>query len=165
MQPKDFVYKYITSAKNVQNKTGVPALVTLTQAAVESKWGDVAPGFNFFGVKSSEGKLSSDDQLLLTHEVLDNPNVKFPKIVNIVQIMQKRYRYTVYDYFRKYATSEDGFIDHAEFLIKNERYKEALGLKDPIEVLKGIAAAGYATDPNYASLLVRVAGMIQKYMI
>lgn len=164
MQPKDFVYKYITSAKNVQLKTGVPALVTLVQAAVESKWGDVAPGFNFFGVKSQNGLLNNS-QLLLTHEYLNNPNVKFPKVVAVVQKGNRIWEYTVYDYFRKYDTAEDGFIDHAEFLVKNERYKEALSLKDPIEVLKGIAAAGYATDPNYASLLVRVADMIKKYMI
>ncbi len=164
MQPKDFVYKYITAATNAEKQTGVPALVTLTQAAVESKWGDVAPAFNFFGVKSEHGILDNS-QLLLTHEYLDNPNVKFPKVVNVVQVAQKRFKYTVYDYFRKYDSAEDAFTEHALFLVKNERYKEALALKKPTEVLQGIAKAGYATDPDYASLLTRVAEMIEKYMI
>jgi len=163
MQPKDFVYKYLTAAKNAEMQTGVPALVTLTQAAVESKWGDVAPGFNFFGIKDTDG-LNGNEQLLLTHEYLDNPNAKFPKIVNIVQLAQRRYKYTVYDYFRKYPDAESAFTDHGAFLVKNERYKEALASKDPIAVLQGIAKAGYATDPDYASLLTRVAEMIKKYI-
>lgn len=172
MQPKDFVYKYLTAANNSEKNLvkvingvtcKVPSLVTLTQGAVESKWGDIAPGYNFFGVKDANG-LKDGGQLLLTHEDLDNPNGKFPKVVNIIQVAQKIYRYTVYDYFRVYKTPEDAFNDHANFLLNNKRYAEALQQSDPIEVLKGIAAAGYATDPNYADLLVRVATMIKKYL-
>lgn len=163
MQPKDFVFKYLTAARNAEKKYGLPALITLTQAAVESKWGDVAPGYNFFGVKDTDG-LNGNEQLLLTHEYLNNPNEKFPKIVNIVQVAQRRWRYAVYDYFRKYDSPEDAFNDHAEFLVKNERYKEALTLKDPVAMLQAIAKAGYATDPNYASLLTRVAEMIKNYL-
>ena len=163
MQPKDFVYKYLTAGRNTEKKYGLPALITLTQAAVESKWGDVAPGYNFFGVKDTDG-LNGNEQLLLTHEYLDNPTGKFPKVVSIAQVAQRRWKYAVYDYFRKYDTAEDAFNDHAEFLVKNERYKEALTLKDPIAMLQAIAKAGYATDPNYASLLTKVAEMIKNYL-
>lgn len=180
MQPKDFVFKYLTAAKNAENyifekteatvvvkqKTNVLSVTTLTQAAVESKWGDVAPGYNFFGVKDTDG-LNGNEQLLLTHEYLNNPNVKFPVVESIKTIYQngkKIYLYAVKDYFRLYKTPEDAFVDHAVFLATNERYSEALKQKDPIKQLEEIAKAGYATDPNYAKLLTDVAGMIIKYI-
>ena len=45
-----FVSQYISHANLVAEKTGVPALVTLAQAALESGWGEHAPNYNFFGM-------------------------------------------------------------------------------------------------------------------
>lgn len=51
MKPQLFVEKYLLDAKRVQAKTGITATAVLTQAALESAWGEVAPGNMFFGVK------------------------------------------------------------------------------------------------------------------
>jgi flagellar protein FlgJ len=61
----------------------------------------------------------------------------------------------VRDWFRKYNTPEESFTDHAQFFFRNKRYAKALLVKeDPREFARRVAAAGYATDPNYATLLV-----------
>ena len=65
------------------------------------------------------------------------------------------YSYRVLGKFRKYASARDSFIDHGVFLSVNPRYKKAfLYTKDPYQFAREIAAAHYATDPNYASKLV-----------
>lgn len=55
MKPQLFVEKYLPDAKRVQAKTGITATAVLTQAALESAWGEVAPGNMFFGVKDTDG--------------------------------------------------------------------------------------------------------------
>jgi len=55
MKPSLFVQKYFPHAKKVEVNTGITAIAILTQAALESAWGDVAPGNMFFGVKNTDG--------------------------------------------------------------------------------------------------------------
>jgi flagellar protein FlgJ len=55
MKPQLFVDKYLPHARKVEEKTGLSAVATLTQAALESAWGDVATGNMFFGVKDTDG--------------------------------------------------------------------------------------------------------------
>lgn len=60
--------------------------------------------------------------------------------------------------FRKYATAEDSYKDHAEFLDKSPRYQSLFELAqtDYKGWAYGLKAAGYATNPKYPELLIKI---------
>lgn len=167
MKIKDFVTSYYPYAKATEQKTGISALAILTQAALESAWGKVAPGNMFFGVKDTDG-VNGNEQLLTTTEYSRSANLKFPVILSITPVMKggvKMFRYKVKDYFRKYNSPEDCFTDHAQFFIKNKRYAKALIVKQgPYKFFEEIAKAGYATAPDYAATLKKVAKLIEPHI-
>ncbi|PWA05472.1 glycoside hydrolase family 73 protein [Flavobacterium laiguense] len=167
MKPELFVDKYLSHAKKVEAKTGISAVATLTQAALESAWGDVAPGNMFFGVKDTDG-INGNEQLITTTEYSSRANLKFPVIISITPVIRngrKMFKYIIKDYFRKYKTPEDCFNDHALFFFKNIRYAKALEVKnDYNKFFEEIAKAGYATDPNYADTLKAVSKAIVKFV-
>lgn len=156
MKPLDFVKQYYPEALASEKESGISARAILTQAAWESAWGKAAPGFNFFGVKDSDGK-NGNEQLLITHEYSRRMDAKFPEILSVTPIVRngvKMYKYKIKDYFRTYSTPKEAFNDHAAFFKKNPRYAAALQVKsNPALFFEKIAAAGYATDPNYAANL------------
>jgi flagellum-specific peptidoglycan hydrolase FlgJ len=137
MIPKQFYSTYIQYATDSQTATGVPALATLAQAALESAWGAHAPGFNFFGIKDTDG-INGNEQRLNTHEVVGGKTI------------------AVQAEFRKYDTPAEGFIDHGNFLKRNPRYAKAFQFTDPLQFLGEVAKAGYATDPDYAVKLGKI---------
>ena len=60
--------------------------------------------------------------------------------------------------FRKYASVEDSYRDHSEFLDRSERYQDLFKL-DPLDYkgwAYGLKQAGYATNPQYAELLIKI---------
>lgn len=167
MKPQEFVIKYYPEAKKVQDKNGISGEAILAQAALESGWGEHAPGNMFFGVKDTDG-INGNEQLLTTTEYSRRMDLKFPQIISVVPTSingQKYYKYTVKDYFRKYSTPAECFEDHTNFFIKNSRYATALTVKgDPFKFVHEIAKAGYATAPDYEQQLVSIIKMIQKYI-
>lgn len=167
MKPQLFVDKYLPHAKAVEDKTGLSAVATLTQAALESAWGDVAPGNMFFGVKDTDG-INGNEQLITTTEYSSRANLNFPVIISITPVMRngrKMFKYKVKDYFRKYNTPEECFNEHAQFFFKNKRYAKALKVcRDYNKFFDEIAKAGYATDPNYADTLKAVSKSIVKFV-
>lgn len=60
--------------------------------------------------------------------------------------------------FRKYKNPEQSWIDHSEFLVNRPRYAGLFSLKttDYKAWAKGLKAAGYATNPQYAEMLIRI---------
>ena len=52
----------------------------------------------------------------------------------------------------------DSFLDHGIFPTSNKRYAKAIAAyaksKDADEFARGLQKAGYATDPQYAKLLI-----------
>jgi flagellar protein FlgJ len=162
MKPKDFVTKYLPYAKMTEAKTGIHSIAILTQAALESGWGEKAPGNMFFGVKDTDG-INGNEQLLTTTEYSTKETLKVPQIISktLIDPVKKLYKYVVKDYFRKYNTPEESFTDHANFFLKNSRYKAALAVKhDYNKFFEEIHKAGYATGPNYADTLKAVAKTI-----
>ena len=149
-----FYAAYYSMAVQSEKETGVPALFTLAQAALESTWGGSAYGNNFFGVKARASAPEESRQLLKTREVLKTPDKKFPEVISVTKRPDGKYDYVVRDWFRKYSTAAAGFADHGKFLRDNSRYKPAFGhLDDPYAFADAVAAAGYATDPGYAKKL------------
>jgi flagellum-specific peptidoglycan hydrolase FlgJ len=167
MKPADFVAAYKGYALQTQSKTGIPALVILAQAALESGWGRAAPGNMFFGVKDTDG-LNGNEQLITTTEYLRRADVKFPEVISITPVVrngQKWFKYKVKEYFRKYNSPEECFTHHALFLLKNKRYAQALKVKDnPYAFIEALAKAGYATAPDYAKTVKLVAKTIERYL-
>lgn len=165
MKPAEFVKEYYRYAQASERKSGISAVFTLAQAAIESAWGEVAPGNMFFGVKDTDG-VNGNEQLLRTTEYSRRADLKFPVILSITPVIrrgEKYFRYRVKDYFRKYNTPEDCFDDHALFFMKNHRYRYAMPVAgNPIQFAIQIAKAGYATDPEYGTTLLKVITVVQK---
>jgi flagellar protein FlgJ len=127
----------VEPARECQRLTGIPASFTLAQAALESSWGARAPGNNLFGIKADRSwKGATVD--VPTHEVF------------------KGVRIAVTDKFRAYASWAECLADHAKFFRDNPRYTACFRETTGEGWARAVAAAGYATDPNYAKLLVDV---------
>lgn len=169
MTKKEFIQTYKPFALESEKKTGISHLFTLAQAALESAWGERGVGNNFFGIKVPKKFVSSTPnqkkQLLLTTEVLNSPTPnpqQFPKIISISKRTDGKWLYRVQDWFRKYDTPEECFTDHAQFFFINKRYTKALEVKaDPYKFAEEVAKAGYATAPNYATILKDVIKTIE----
>jgi len=165
MTPKQFVEKFKPDAIRTQVEKGIDYRFTLAQAALESGWGEHAPGNMFFGVKAFGDTPEHKKHLLTTTEVFndDKQGYRFPSVLSITKRSDGKYLYRVKDWFRKYDSPEECFTDHADFFFKNKRYFEALKVKhDPYLFAEAIARAGYATDPNYANTLKSIIKMIEK---
>lgn len=168
MTKEKFIKSYYSDALKCQQQTGISAIATLMQAAWESAWGAAAPGNMFFGQKDTDG-LNGNEQLLQTTEVFTRPDVKLKqKIISITPFVldgKKFFRYRIWDYFRKYDTPAECFIDHCNFLLRNPRYAEAVKYRaDPEMFIKLVAKAGYATEPRYAEKLLSILPTIKKYI-
>lgn len=167
LSPKDFVSFFYPFAKESERKTGMSAIAILAQSALESGWNSASPGWMMFGVKDTDG-VNGNEQLLVTTEYSKRADLKFPEIISITPVIkngQKYFKYKVKDYFRKYDTPEQSFTDHCNFLLANPRYKAALAVKsDPYAFVDAIAAAGYATAPNYSAILKSIISQIEKYL-
>ncbi|MBN6058681.1 glycoside hydrolase family 73 protein [Aggregatibacter actinomycetemcomitans] len=123
-------------AKAIEKKWGVPAEVTIAQAALESGWGKKVKGNAYFGIK---GKGSKGSVNFGTHEVINGKKIG------------------INDNFASYGGFADAANGYGEFLNKNKRYREAFKHKDnPVEFAKAVARAGYATDPEYANKLTSI---------
>lgn len=161
---KNFVKEYAPYAIESERKTGISSVFILAQAALETGWGNHAPGNMFFGVKADAHTPENQRQLLLTTEVLSTPKARFPQILKITPRSDGKYTYLVKDWFKKYATPEESFTDHAHLFLTVPRYAPALRFKtDPCKFAEAIAKAGYATDPTYAEKLKSVIQRVKYY--
>ncbi|MBR8409838.1 glucosaminidase domain-containing protein [Burkholderia cenocepacia] len=135
--PAGFVAAIAPAAQACAKRTGVPASVTVAQAALESSWGRRAPGMNLFGIKADaswRGPVTSQ----ITHEVVNGETI------------------SITARFRAYSDWEGSIDDHAAFLTGNPRYRPAFAFKDGPNFARAIAKAGYATDPLYADKLIAI---------
>ena len=164
MTPAEFVKTLLPYAMKSQKKSGISAVFTLAQAAIESAWGEVAPGNMYFGIKDTDG-VNGNEQLLRTTEYSRRNDLNFPEIISITPVIykgQKYFKYRVKDYFRKYESPEECFDDHAAFFYRNPRYRYAVAAgMFPIQMAIQVAKAGYATDPAYEQTLIKVIRMIE----
>ncbi|MVT11390.1 glycoside hydrolase family 73 protein [Chitinophaga tropicalis] len=156
-----FFKQYYHSAVKAERETGVPALAVLAQAALESGWGEKAPNNMFFGIKAGPS-WKGKRQLITTREVHSKRDIKYPEILSIIARSDGKYDYRVKDWFRAYDTAGESFADHGRFLQENPRYKKAFETTDPVKFVEAVAAAGYATDPEYAKTLKSIIASLQK---
>lgn len=128
---------YINAYKDIaiseMRRTGVPASITLAQGMVESNNGLsrlAREGNNHFGIKCHNGWTGAT----IIHDD-DRRN----------------------ECFRRYRSAQDSYYDHSDFLRTGSRYSFLFSLSpyDYKAWAHGLKKAGYATNPDYAAMLIR----------
>lgn len=130
----DYIQQYKSVAVKKMKEFGIPASITLAQGIIESRSGksDLAiKANNHFGIKCHnewDGKTFIMDD--------DTRN----------------------ECFRQYKTAEQSFEDHSQFLTSRDRYAFLFeyDATDYKRWAKGLQKAGYATNPQYAQMLIKV---------
>lgn len=129
----DYINTYKNIAISEMNRTGVPASIILAQGMIESDYGRsrlTREANNHFGIKC--------------HDNWRGPTFR----------QNDDYRN---ECFRKYRHSEESFKDHSDFLKTEPRYSFLFNL-DRTDYKKwaiGLKKAGYASNPDYANMLIR----------
>ena len=134
MTPEEFISTVYTAAVASAAKTKVPASFIIAQGALESGWGNHAPGNNLFGIKA-DTSWNGPVTTKVTREYIDGT------------------WQTETDTFRAYPDWQGCMDDHAQFFITNPRYAGCFAFTDGPCFTNAVAAAGYATDPNYATTI------------
>jgi flagellum-specific peptidoglycan hydrolase FlgJ len=128
-----YIEKYRDIAISEMKRTGVPASITLAQGMVESNYGQsrlATEAFNHFGIKCHNGWTGAT----IRHDD-DHRN----------------------ECFRRYRNAQESFYDHSDFLRTGSRYSFLFSLSpyDYKGWAHGLKKAGYATNPDYANMLIR----------
>ena len=140
MKPQEFISKIAMAAQYAAQQTGVPASISIAQAALESGWGEsglTKAGNNLFGIKA-DSRWRGQTLILDTKEFLNGQWVVVPAK------------------WRKYASWQASIEDHAAFLKCNPRYLTCFQCLTPDAFVSALAKAGYATDPIYADKVIGV---------
>ncbi|MFW5851161.1 MAG: glucosaminidase domain-containing protein [Bacteroidota bacterium] len=138
---EEYISQYAPLAVEEMGRTGVPASITLAQACIESANGNsdlsVAAN-NHFGIKCHSSwkgkKIYHDDD-------------------------------TKQECFRVYSSVYESYKDHSDFLVNGQRYSFLFDL-NPTDYkgwAKGLKKAGYATNPEYAHMLIRIIEEFELY--
>jgi LysM repeat protein len=137
-QDKTAVMEYIASYKSLavseMKRTGVPAAIKLAQGIHETDAGQsklVLKSNNHFGIKCKS--------------TWRGPSVKHDDDARN-------------ECFRAYPGTEDSYRDHSDFLRSSTRYASLFTL-DPTDYASwawGLKKAGYATNPKYPQILIRI---------
>ena len=130
----EYIDLYTDLAIKEMKNYHIPASITLAQGILESENGNsplAIEANNHFGIKCHQewtGKTYNHDD--------DIKN----------------------ECFRKYTKAEDSFRDHSEFLTTRDRYKPLfdLDITDYKGWAYGLKQAGYATNPRYPEILIRI---------
>ena len=130
--PEEYIQTYKDIAIREMKTHKIPASITLAQGLLESGAGNSAlarEAKNHFGIKCHKGWEGD------TYYMDDDEKNEC---------------------FRKYKSPEESFKDHSEFLCGRSRYAALfdLDITDYEGWAKGLKAAGYATNPKYAQLLI-----------
>ena len=130
--PEEYIQTYKDIAMREMRDYGIPASITLAQGLLESGAGNSAlarEAKNHFGIKCHKGWEGK------TYYMDDDEKDEC---------------------FRKYKDAEESFRDHSLFLKTRGRYSALFDLEitDYRGWAKGLKAAGYATNPKYAQLLI-----------
>jgi LysM repeat protein len=127
-----YINQYKQLAIEEMIRTGVPAAITLAQGILESNAGQcelTAQSNNHFGIKCKTDWTGS--------YVYHDDDVK-------------------HECFRSYSCAEESYRDHSNFLKTRPNYASLFNLDvtDYTGWAYGLKAAGYATNPAYASILI-----------
>jgi len=130
----EYIQTYKDIAIRKMNEYKIPASITLAQGLLESGSGNSALSVeanNHFGIKCHK------EWTGMTYTMDDD---------------------TKNECFRKYANPEESYNDHSLFLTTRPRYASLfeLDIKDYKGWANGLKNAGYATNPRYADMLIKI---------
>jgi LysM repeat protein len=131
---KEYVLKYKDIAMEEMKRTGVPAAITLAQGIHETSAGQsvlVIKSNNHFGIKCKAE--------------WNGPSVSHDDDARG-------------ECFRKYSSPFDSYKDHSDFLTSRPHYASLFKL-DPTDYEAwawGLKKAGYATNPKYPQILIKL---------
>lgn len=131
---REYIERWKDEAVRQMKETGIPASITLAQGILESGDGNsplARYANNHFGIKCHndwKGETFTQDD--------DRSN----------------------ECFRKYDNAEESFRDHSIFLSTRSNYTKLFSLSatDYKGWVHGLKSAGYATNPQYAYLLIQL---------
>lgn len=136
-------YSYIDTYKDLavveMYRSGIPASIILAQGMHESGMGSsrlATEANNHFGIKCKREWAGRT----FAHKDDD-----YDTFGNLTESC-----------FRAYDSALDSYIDHSNFLMHRKYYKELFNLHrtDYKSWAYGLKKCGYATDPNYAEILI-----------
>lgn len=131
---EEYIKKYAPLAMEQQIKYGIPSSITLAQGLLESNAGNSTLAQNtnnHFGIKCHRGWTGR------TYSHFDDGKMSC---------------------FRKYDKVSESYQDHSLFIVTGSRYDALfeLNVKNYKGWAKGLKAAGYATDKQYAKKLINI---------
>jgi flagellar protein FlgJ len=144
---RTFVDRMGAAAELASRRSGVPAKLILSQAALESGWGereirrpDGRSSHNLFGIKAGGGWRGE-----------------------VVNVMTTEYdeggvAHRVSQPFRAYGSYAESFQDYAALIGGSDRYGKVVAAPSAEAAARRIQEAGYATDPGYADKLISIMG-------
>ena len=132
-----FIQSVAPGAIQGWNEYKVLPSITVAQAIVESGWGRSALSTQVNNLFEIKGSYNGNSVVMRTREVYGGRSV----YVNAN--------------FRAYANNSESVTDHGRFLNVNSRYRNLLGDTNYASVANKLRQDGYATDPSYASTLIR----------
>lgn len=140
-QYREYVDRFAPVAVAEMRRYGIPASIKLAQALLESQAGGsklARQTNNHFGLKCFSQKCDAGH------------------CVNHGDDSHK-------DFFIKYPNAWGSYRAHSELLKNGARYRNLFKYRqdDYISWAKGLAAAGYATDPQYADKLIAIVQDLQ----
>jgi flagellar protein FlgJ len=149
-QQQAFLARIAPLADEASARLGVAPELLSAHAALESGWGqrpirtaDGGESYNLFGIKAGASWRGA---------VASTPTTEF--VQGHAQVQQGQ--------FRAYADPLAGFRDFTQLLLDNPRFHGALQAGTSAQAYaQGLQSGGYATDPNYADKLQRVAARIR----
>jgi flagellar protein FlgJ len=149
-QQQAFLDSIAPWARQAAAQLGVAPELVQAHAALESGWGQRplrveggASSHNLFGIKAGARWNGATGDSTTT------------EYVNGAAL-------TTRERFRAYPDAASAFQDYARVLLDNPRYRGALNTGNDAQAFaQGLARGGYATDPDYASKLARIAGKLQ----
>ena len=143
---RTFVDRMSAAAELASRNSGVPAKLILSQAALESGWGereimrpDGRTTHNLFGIKAGNGWHGDVVNVMTTEYENGEPR----------RMVQP---------FRAYRSYAESFQDYADLIGNSERYGKVTTAPTAETAARQIQAAGYATDPGYADKLISIMG-------
>ena len=145
--PQDFIDTLWPITQRVANDMNVEPKAIMAQAALETGWGKHiihqtggGNSHNLFGIKADR-RWSGEVAKVSTLEYRDG-------------LAKKELAP-----FRVYDSYESSLKDYAQFIQGSDRYQGAVKNGQSIKgYSEGLQEAGYATDPNYAKKIQRIAG-------